>query len=240
MGMITIVAIDALEYELVKEFNFPHLSQMHYGKTDISEFSEPRTMVLWSSFITGKNMESEILALGDKEMWKMKINHEVTFFSNFQNPCVIDLPGYNYDLKQHNQERALLKSYFDSNTNDKEEVRKRYNEHAFEHHRRIKKKFLEALEKEHDFLLGYFSIADVIGHLNFGNRTMMRMIYRELDELASQVKEKLMVLSDHGMKAIGNFGDHSEYGFWSNNFRDIGNPKITDFAEIITKEISGK
>lgn len=238
--MITIVAIDALEYELVKEFNFSHLIQTHYGKTDISEFSEPRTMVLWSSFMTGKNMESEILALGDKEMWKMKIEHEDTFFSKFQKPYVIDLPGYNYDLKQHDQERALLKSYFDSDTNEKENIRKRYNEHAFEHHRRIKKKFLEAILEDHDFLLGYFSIADVIGHLNFGNRAMMRMIYRELDEVVSQVEGKLIILSDHGMKAIGNFGDHSEYGFWSSNFRDIGNPKITDFVEIITTEISAK
>lgn len=235
--MITVVAIDALEYNLVESFNMVHLKQTYYGKTNISEFSEPRTIVLWSSFMTGKNMEAEVLAKGDKEMWNIRIDLNDTFFSKFKNPCVIDLPGYNYDLEQHKKERALLQAYFDSNDEEKDKIRKNYNELTFEHHRRVKDEFLGSLNEGYDFLLGYFSIADVIGHLNFGNRMMMKMIYRELDEIVSQLKGKVMVLSDHGMKAIGNYGDHSEYGFWSTNFRDIGTPKITDFADIITSEV---
>ena len=43
----------------------------------------------------------------------------------------------------------------------------------------------------------------------------------------------LIVLSDHGMEAIGNFGDHSNYGFWSTNFKDLGTPKITEFFKLI-------
>lgn len=234
--MITVVAIDALEYNLVESFNMVHLKQTHYGKTNISEFSEPRTIVLWSSFMTGKNMEAEVLAKGDKEMWNIRIDLDDTFFSKFKNPCIIDLPGYNYDLNQHKKERTLLQTYFDSKDEGKEKIRKKYNELAFEHHRRVKNKFLDSLNEGYDFLLGYFSIADVIGHLNFGNRMMMKMIYRELDEIVSKLKGKVIVLSDHGMKAIGNYGDHSEYGFWSNNFLDIGTPKITDFADIITSE----
>jgi hypothetical protein len=231
--LITVIAIDALEFDLVERYNATHLKQKFYGKTNISEFSEPRTMVLWSSFMTGKNMESEVLAKGDKEMWNIRIDHDDTFFSNFSKPCIIDLPGYNYDLSQHNQERKLLKAFFDSDEDDKEDIRKKYNELAFEHHRNIKKNFLNSISKDHDFILGYFSLADVIGHLNFGNRMMMRMIYREFDEIASQVEGKLLILSDHGMKAIGQFGDHSDYGFWSNNYRDIGTPMIIDFADLI-------
>jgi hypothetical protein len=258
--MITVIAIDALEFDLVERFNSTHLKQKFYGKTDISEFSEPRTMVLWSSFMTGKNMESEVLAKGDKEMWNIRIEHDNTFFSNFSKPCIIDwniriehdntffsnfskpciidLPGYNYDLNQHNQERKLLKAFFDSDDDSKDDIRKKYNELAFEHHRGVKKSFLDSLSKDHDFILGYFSLADVIGHLNFGNRMMMKMIYRELDEIVAQAEGKLIVLSDHGMKAIGQFGDHSGYGFWSNNFCKLGTPKITDFTNIITSEIS--
>jgi len=235
--MITVVAIDALEYNLVEDFNMVHLKQTYYGKTNISEFSEPRTIVLWSSFMTGKNKESEVLAKGDKEMWNIRINLDDTFFTKFKNPCVIDLPGHNYDLEQHKKERALLQTYFDSDEKEKDKILKKYNELAFEHHRRVKSKFLDSLNEGYDFLLGYFSIADVIGHLNFGNRMMMKMIYRELDEIVSQLKGNLIVLSDHGMKAIGNYGDHSDYGFWSTNFRDIGTPKITDFADIVTSEI---
>jgi hypothetical protein len=236
--MITVIAIDALEFDLVERFNSTHLKQKFFGKTDISEFSEPRTMVLWSSFMTGKNMESEVLAKGDKEMWNIRIEHDNTFFSNFSKPCIIDLPGYNYDLNQHNQERKLLKAFFDSDDDSKDDIRKKYNELAFEHHRGVKKSFLDSLSKDHDFILGYFSLADVIGHLNFGNRMMMKMIYKELDEIVAQAEGKLIVLSDHGMKAIGQFGDHSGYGFWSNNFCKLGTPKITDFTNIITSEIS--
>lgn len=231
-----ILAIDALEYSLVKEFDCINLMQEFYGKTDISEFSEPRTMVLWSSFMTGKNMEREILAKGNKEMWNTKIEMKDTFFNRFKNPKIIDLPGFNYIKEQHEQERMLLKNYFDAKTDEeKDKIRKAYNNLAFEHHRRIKQEFSAALNDNHDFLLGYFSAADVIGHLNFGNRTMMKMIYKDMDEIAGMIKENYIVLSDHGMEKLGMFGDHSNYGFWSTGIKELGNPKITDFAEIINE-----
>ncbi len=83
--------------------------------------------------------------------------------------------------------------------------------------------------------MGYFSLADVIGHLNFGNRSLMKMIYRDLDEIASKIKTPYLVLSDHGMKALGFFGDHSNYGYWSTSTRELGTPRITDFAKLILK-----
>ncbi len=229
-----ILAIDALEYSLVKEFDCINLMQEFYGKTDISEFSEPRTMVLWSSFMTGKNMEREILAKGDKEMWNTKIEMKDTFFNRFKNPKIIDLPGFNYAREQHEHERLLLKNFFDVKTDEeKNKIRTAYNNLAFEHHRRVKQEFKDALKEDHDFVLGYFSVADVIGHLNFGNRIMMKMIYKDLDEIAGNIEDSFIVLSDHGMEKIGIFGDHSNYGFWSTDFEDIGNPRITDFAGII-------
>ncbi|MDF1534859.1 MAG: hypothetical protein P1P69_10230, partial [Methanosarcinaceae archaeon] len=99
--------------------------------------------------------------------------------------------------------------------------------------RRVKYEFCEALNENYDFLLGYFSIADVIGHLNFGNKIMMKMIYKDLDEIAGTIKDDFIVLSDHGMEQLGIYGDHSKYGFWSTGFKELGNPRITDFVEII-------
>lgn len=245
--MIIIFAIDALEYDKVEEFTCKNLMQMHYGKTDISEFSQPRTMVLWSSFITGENKEKEVLKNGNKDMWDKKWPIKETFFFKFKNPVVLDLPGYSYDKKIHDNSRELLKKFFGTeDKEEKEKIKKQYNKEAFEHHRHIKEQFLKALEEKdkeeekHELVLGYFSVADVIGHLNFGNKTMMKMIYKELDEIAGQIAEKtgnkgkLLIISDHGMKALGMFGDHSEYGFWSTNFdTDIKNPKITDFYGLI-------
>ena len=239
--MIIIFAIDALEYDKVGEFECKNLMQKHYGKTDISEFSEPRTMVLWSSFMTGKNKEKEVLKDGNEEMWDKKWPLEETFFSNFKKPVVLDLPGFSYDKKVHDRSREVLKSFFETkDLDEKEKIRKEYNKEAFEHHKKIKKEFLRALDdkNKHDLVLGYFNVADVIGHLSFGNKTLMKIIYKELDEMAEQIAEKgkLVILSDHGMKAIGIFGEHSTYGFWSTNF-DAGlknkKPKITDFYNLI-------
>jgi hypothetical protein len=236
--MIVILAIDALEYNLVERFNCAHLKQNYYGKTDISEFSEPRTMVLWSSFMTGKNLEAEILEKGDKEMWNTHVDHARTFFSRITRPAVIDLPGYNYDLKEHERERDLLKQYFDAgNPDEKEQVKKEYNDRAFEFHRKMKNEFISAIGQDHDLVLGYFSIADVIGHLNFSNTTLMRMIYKDLDDIAGAIPAQYLVLSDHGMEPLGSFGDHSRYGFWSSSDQDLGLPKITDFPKIVTEFI---
>ena len=234
--MIIVYAIDALEYTLVEDFSCKNLMQNSYGKTDISEFSEPRTMVLWSSFMTGGNKEEDILAKGDKEMWNTRIDIEETFFSLFDDPKILDLPGFNYDKEQHEKERSLLKEFFDAEgKEEKERIKKEYNSHSFEHHRKIKEEFKKALKEDHDFVLGYFSVADVIGHLNFGKRTIMKMIYTDLEEVASEIKGDLIILSDHGMEKIGVFGDHSNYGFWSTNLKGLGIkiPKITDFYRII-------
>lgn len=237
--MIIILAIDALEFDKVEEFNCNNLKLDYYGKTDISMFSEPRTMVLWSSFMTGKNKEKEILSMG-KEMWNKKFKIEETFFSRFNNPVVIDLPGYSYDIEAHEKSRLLLKNYFESkDVSVKEKIKEEYNKDAFAHHSRIKKDFFEALDENHDMILGYFSLADVVGHLSFGDSSLMKKIYSEFDQIVSDVlkmidkDDKFIILSDHGMKPIGIFGDHSGYGFWSNNFKDMGKPLIIDFSEII-------
>jgi hypothetical protein len=57
---VCIIALDALEYELVQTFYCENLKQKQYGKIDLTEFKqqsptgEPFTPVIWSSFITGK------------------------------------------------------------------------------------------------------------------------------------------------------------------------------------------
>ena len=191
--------------------------------------------------MTGENKEEEILVKGDEEMWKTEIPFEETFFSKFENPKVIDLPGFSYDRAQHDRERAMLKEFFEEakSREEKDKIRKEYNQLAFKHHKKIKGEFFNSLRGGHDFVLGYFSLADVIGHLNFGNNTLMRIIYDELDEITRKIKEirkdHLLILSDHGMKAVGMFGDHNDYGFWSFDEEcDLDRPKITDFAGFLT------
>ncbi len=209
-----ILGLDGLEYEYVKEFNCKNLMQTSFGKTDISEFSEPRTVVLWSSFLAGKNLEKRVLALG-KEFWKFKLKPEETFFSKFKKWKAIDVPGFTYKYEKHQKEKELLKGFFDGNVSIKE-----YDKVAFENHKENKEEFFRELDRGYEIIMGYFALADVIGHLSFGIKTKMKLIYQELDEIAEKTKkvcEKLLIISDHGMKAVGRFGDHSNYGFWSLN-----------------------
>ena len=86
-----------------------------------------------------------------------------TFFSKFSNPRIIDLPGFNYDLAQHAGERELMKKYF-TDGSDKEAIRKEYNSLSFKHHKDVKDRFAAALSSDHDLVVGYFSVIDVIGH----------------------------------------------------------------------------
>ena len=88
-----------------------------------------------------------------------------------------------------------------------------------------------------DLVMGYFNLADAIGHLSFGVPRKMTDVYYELEELAKEVKDTddfILVISDHGMKAVGRYGDHTKNGFYSANRKLALNlPKITDFYNLM-------
>ncbi len=229
-GLLVILGLDGLEYEYVLEFNCKNLMQEHYGKTDISMFKEPRTVVIWSSFLAGRNLENEILK--HEDLWSFRLKPEQTFFSKYKKWEAIDVPGFTHKYEEHKQERELLKGFFDGTVTVQE-----YDEAAFRHHRQNKQEFNEALQQDLEILMGYFPLADTIGHLSFGVKTKMKIIYRELDSIAGKVRlagHRLLIISDHGMKPVGRFGDHTNYGYYSTNFKiDLGKPGITQFRKII-------
>src|SRR3989344_4829762 len=170
--MLVILGLDGLEYNYVEEFGFKELKQAYYGKTDISEFEKPRTLVIWSSFISGKNMEKEVLS--QKDFWDFKVPIEKTLFSKFKNFKAIDVPGFCFDAEQHKKERQGLKEFFDKKISIED-----YDKLIFTHHKKIKQEFFEALKKDYNVVMGYFGLADVVGHLSFGIKSKMKMIYQE-------------------------------------------------------------
>lgn len=225
-----ILALDALDQNLVKAFNCKNLMQKEHGQTDISEFSEARTIVLWASFLTGKNMETKIPVKGQ---WEFQLKREETFLHSFNSPKVIDVPAFSYKQENHKEERRLLKAYFNENATVEE-----YDKLIWKNHEENKKEFLSSLGK-YDLLIGYFNLADAIGHLSFGVLTKMKKVYEELENLAEKVKNSddfTLIISDHGMKAIGRYGDHTKKGYYSANTRlNLNLPKITDFYKIIER-----
>ncbi len=226
--MIVILGYDGLEYNYVVEFKCKELMQERFGKTDISMFTEPRTVVIWSSFLTGRNTEKDAL----KDLWNFRVKPEETFFAKFKKWHAIDVPGFTHISEMHAKEREMMKKVFEGETSVEE-----YDKLIFENHRKVKEMFFEALEKDYDILMGYFSLADSIGHVSFGLKIKMKLIYRELEKIARKTKdvaEKVFIISDHGMQAVGRFGDHSNYGFWSFSKNvDLGTPKVTELKKFI-------
>ena len=233
--MAIILGIDGLEYGYVREFECKNLMQRSYGKTDISEYEEPRTIVLWSSFLAGKNLEKEIVSLGKEKMWDFKLKPEETFLPCFEKHKVVDVPGFAYAKEQHSLERKMLKQFFNGEITVEE-----FDAPVLRYHKKLREDFLADLEKGFDLLFYYFNAVDVIGHLSFGVKSKMKTIYRGMDEIAARAAktgEKMLILSDHGMKPIGRFGDHQqEYGFWSNSLgRRLGKPRITELSEFVAE-----
>lgn len=224
-----ILGLDALDKNIVERFNCKNLMQLEYGKTDISDFNLERTVVLWASFLTGKNMEKKIPIMGQ---WEFKLKESETFFSFFDSYKAIDVPAFSFK-DNHVLERELLKNYFGSKCSIEE-----YDKIVWGNHEKNKKEFLESLGK-FECLMGYFNLADAIGHLSFGILNKMKMVYNELDKvgrIARKSDEFVLIISDHGMKGVGRFGDHSRNGFFSSNEKlNLNEPKITDFYEIFKR-----
>ncbi|NVM22964.1 MAG: alkaline phosphatase family protein [Desulfobacterales bacterium] len=55
---IFILAVDGLEYDLVKKWHLSNLKQEVFGWIDVSSFRKILTPILWASFITGKPPET--------------------------------------------------------------------------------------------------------------------------------------------------------------------------------------
>jgi len=225
-----ILALDALDLDMVKKFKCENLMQKEYGQTDLLEFPLKRTVALWASFLTGKNLDPQIPV---KTQWEYRVTTEETFFKFFQVFSAIDVPAYSH-VKIHDEERRLLKAFFENETTVEE-----FDALVWKIHEENKKEFLASLGK-FDLLMGYFNLADSIGHLSFGITEKMKDVYEELEGLAKEVKSSsedfVLTVSDHGMKALGRFGDHSDNGFYSANKKlGLGFPKITDFYSYIRR-----
>lgn len=232
-----VFAYDGLEPKLVQKFDCQNLKQKYWGKTDLSEFNLLRTIVLWASFLSGKNVDRQF---PNKEaQWSFKVPVEKTFLKFFKNYQVIDLPAFNYDFRKHQKERRLLAGFF-AERNTIEE----YDQFFWQNHQKIKKQFFAELRKDWHLLLSYFNLADAIGHLSLGIEEKMKKVYAELSSIVKKTeqarpKEKIFIISDHGMKAIGRYGDHAPEGFFSFSEKlDLVNPKITDFYLFLKNQAS--
>jgi hypothetical protein len=225
-----IIGLDALDLCMVEKFNCENLMQLECGQTEISDFPLKRTVALWSSFLAGKNLDAQIPL---KTQWEFRLSSNDTFLKFFSKHLAIDVPGYSHK-PSHAEERELLKGYFEQGTSVEE-----FDAFVWKLHEENKKEFFASFGK-YELLMGYFNLADSIGHLSFGMPEKMKSVYKELEGLAKEVRNSsedfILIISDHGMTALGRFGDHSDNGFFSVNKKlGLVLPRITDFYDLIRR-----
>lgn len=228
-----ILALDALDHQQVEKHRCKNLMQAEHGQTDISDFTLPRTVVLWASFLTSRNMEAQIPIEGQ---WEFTLQPDETFLRFVENHHTVDVPALSLKQRSHAEERDLLKKYFQHET-----TIKTYDSVVFRNHEENKKDFFKSLGK-FDLLMGYFDLADAVGHLSFGVPERTSEVYTELEGIAEEVRsstdDTVLIISDHGMKALGRYGDHSENGFYSlNRPLKLRTPKITQFYGLIEERV---
>jgi predicted AlkP superfamily pyrophosphatase or phosphodiesterase len=78
MSKVCILALDALEYDLVEEFDLKALKQAEYGKVDVSMFKDIATPIIWASFITGLPPEKHKIQLTEWRNPILQKLHELT------------------------------------------------------------------------------------------------------------------------------------------------------------------
>jgi len=70
---ICIIALDALEYDLVEESGLESIKQLEYGKIDISIFRDLATPIIWASFVSGKPPEKHGLDIKAISHWRSSV-----------------------------------------------------------------------------------------------------------------------------------------------------------------------
>ena len=106
-----ILALDALNFNSVLRYKCKYLKQTEHGQTDVSDFKLLRTVALWASFLSGKNMEDEV-PLDEVTQWKFKLEPEKTFLPLFGTYKAIDLPAFSLKQRNHLKERSFMWKYF--------------------------------------------------------------------------------------------------------------------------------
>lgn len=166
-----------------------------------------------------------------KDAWKLN-KQTKTIFDFFKKSKAINVPTYNTDGYK---ERGLVVEFVLGNPI--ESIKKI--EQDFQ---KTRKELLKNLNK-YELIMAWFQISDLWGHKYRGDLSKMYEVYKKLDNLTKEVKKRfngwILIISDHGMKKIGKYGDHTDikYGYYSSNIKlGLKNPKITEFYKLIIKK----
>ena len=102
ISKVIILGIDALEYDLIEEWDLKYLKQKEYGKTilPLSPGQEPATEIIWPCFITGR--EPQEMGYSSLNIYAKSLRPFISLFS----PVIKKL--FNENIKKDGAQKKLL------------------------------------------------------------------------------------------------------------------------------------
>lgn len=216
---VFILALDGLEYDLVKRWKMENLMQKKYGKMVLSteyyhaDEHVPYTPIIWASFITG-------VPAKEHDIRSIFIYGKI--LDSFRNlPLIKWIKGkrkifWRVGLKPRVVDRRDLKAktFFDEIEpsialdvpayNEPTEVNlrlgkiimtrglKEYVKEAWEVYKDRKKRVFEYINENWKIFMAYFKIADLLGHIYIAKSPKdLQKVYETLERLASDINEKI-------------------------------------------------
>jgi predicted AlkP superfamily phosphohydrolase/phosphomutase len=217
MGKVFVLALDALEYNLIVNWKMKNLMQKRYGKIKLglkyyrSKINAPFTPIVWASFITGLSPErhkiKDLLTYGKKLDYIRKLpviswlHGKRRILRKFGfNPRTVDerdletntlfnkiQPFVAVDVPSWNE----LRSFYRLSQAFRRGL-KEYEKEIWKIYEERKQKVFENLSKRWRLFMAYFQIADLIGHIYFGKKLKkLHEVYKTLDVLAFDIKSLL-------------------------------------------------
>lgn len=168
-----------------------------------------------------------------------------TIFNYAKRSFIVNVPCYNIEAVDFELQRLLGRCFIEGSSAEDEERFERAVWRVFWERKKKCMQVLSERKDEYDLFMFYWHTPDLIGHLWGGNFIKMWRTYVRMDDLVRDLKRFVddktlcLVISDHGIKKVGHYGDHTNYGFYSCNFRlALKNPSIMDFKNIIQRALN--
>lgn len=202
-------------------------------KEMIRRFMQSPRSLRWSKsrkmFLVRKIVPKSIrIFIGDKIFPKVFPQENVSrYLKEMSIPTILDetkswtngIPGYN--IKKN--KITWVKRWIDVIGNEEEERKILVNIRK-EHKLQVKKLFQILQKRQHRLIFFYDNWLDIAGHIEWGRKWKITEKYLEVNTLVGEIRnmlnlkqDVLYIISDHGMKLLGNRGDHSNYGFFSSS-----------------------
>ena len=219
MSRVFVLAIDGLEYYLVKDWGLENLMQETYGRYELSygyyhaDEHVPFTPIIWASFVTGlppeKHNVRSIFTYGRfldfvrnlsfvkrfrgkrKVLWRLGLRPRLVDKRDLARVTFFDLikPSVAVDVPAYNEPTEVNLRLGQTLMSKGLEE---YVREVWRVYEDRKRRVFESVEGDWRLFMAYFKIADLLGHVYIAkNLKGLRRVYFVLDDLAFELKRRV-------------------------------------------------